>query len=1209
MKMPRLAIILSALVAAVLVIVVLGAWLLPRLIDSQLIRDKIGSQFAIRSQGSLRFGKITILWFPRPSVVVENAEIAFGDQTRAAIRTVKIYPSMFYLLIGRWVPRQALLEQAQLRMRMAERTAKPINLEELESQIHTALAVLTSHSLAQRIDVSDGSAEISIGDHPALVLENVAAQTVGSSAELRFQLSARSNLCERLKIEGWASPQDLTSRFDIGVYRLKIKESLKLLALPIADYLQTGEASLDVKMAATGLRKLKASIDGSIGPLVLARHGGTANFEAKRLKGGISYEGGALQADVEQLDLGTPRLQASGMLKVLADSFSASFKVRDGDIAQIRELALQMSDNPEGIKSTLRFVPAGTITEMNFHSASRSFAEMASIKNIELDGTVRNGKIRIPGPDLELTNVSASVRITDNILEGKDISANLGMAKGWNGKLRLGLAGETAPFHLDMSVNTGAPELRALLLKIVTDESFRKQLLQVQNVEGELSGRLILGETLDAIVPLVAVSQADISATYAPVPFPITIRGGRFNYDQRIMRLENARATVGRSSFVGLNVTWHHDGSRQIEVDSGRVSLDLQQADTLLRSFNDLRAIFTKFQSVRGQLELQKLKLAGAYDDLAGWVVASTGSFSQVEMQHADFPERVSLSRAKFAIEQGRVRFSDAAVTMSDAAFIAGGTFEYKQGRAIQFETRGSASVGSHMTQWFSRYLELPDVVKLRSPLTVAAGRLSWRASGDLSFAGQVTVASGPQLSVEAVKDPNSLALKNLTIDDGGRRARMNLQLAPDQLDLSFSGELRNQTIDKLFVSFPTQALSLQGDIRVTAALADPITVTARGQLSGSNLSIPWGTDKTLVEKFRIEADGNSVAIRSADLRWGQSQLTASGKVSVAKELLRVDLDVTADQLDWERLQRSLGGTGNQRQPTKTGDWSIPAVEGTIRLKTERFGFDGFNLTSLAATADISSSAIRTEIHRADVCGIQATGRVDVADQDISLDLQLSATDAPLGPTSVCLSNRQSDISGTYSLAAHIAGRGDRERLRSVLKGDFQLSARDGEFVRAEGVDAAFDYLNGSGDFAVNFPDLNRQAFPYRLLSIKGRIDGEVLAADEVIVQSSLLDFNGHGEVDLARKQIDAKALIAVLKPVNDVIRRIPLVGALLGGSIVGIPVRVTGSLERPDVSYLSPSDVGMELLNVPMRLLGLPLGAIRLFSPGGDADDKAITQ
>jgi hypothetical protein len=108
------------------------------------------------------------------------------------------------------------------------------------------------------------------------------------------------------------------------------------------------------------------------------------------------------------------------------------------------------------------------------------------------------------------------------------------------------------------------------------------------------------------------------------------------------------------------------------------------------------------------------------------------------------------------------------------------------------------------------------------------------------------------------------------------------------------------------------------------------------------------------------------------------------------------------------------------------------------------------------------------------------------------------------------------------------------------------------------------------------------------------------LVNDQLVIQSSLYIISGDGTVDLEHHQIDAKGLVTVRVPGDTIIRRIPLVGSILGigGSILGIPVRVVGPLESPNVTYLSPADVGTELLNIPVRILGLPFEAIRLFTP-----------
>ena len=1209
MKLPRVIIILGLLSVALIVTTVLSVLLLPWLIDSRLMRDKITLELAKKTEGSVTFGKIALLWYPQPKVVIHNAEISLGDNTQGSIQTATIYPSIFYLFTGRLVVRRAVLEQPKIKIFLPTTSQKPFDLEELEKQIRSVLVRLTTDLPAPRIDVSDGSAEIKIGDKPPVTLENVGLQTIASPGELRFELSGRSNLCGHARIEGKISADNLASRLDIGVQGLKIRESLALLPLEISEYARNGEASFDVKMTSVGLRSVKASIEGFTGSFVFVRHGGTATIEAKRLRGGITYVGDVFHVNVKQLELGSPRLQASGELKIQSGLLSARIKVRDVDIAEVSQVALQFVDDTDRLKKIIRYIPAGTIPEMNFQSAGRSMAEMAWSKNVLVSGSMNNGKIFLPGPDLELQNVAGSVRISAGILEASGVSATVGASKGWNGKLLLGLEDKTAPFRLDISLRTSAPELHSVLLKLIRDGAFRGELLKVRDLDGNLSGRLILGERLNAISPVVAISSANFSASYESIPFPIAIRGGRLNYDRKIITLEHARGSVGLSTFRELGITLHHDGSRQLNVDSGQIFLDLQQADALLRSFKDSQLYFEKLQSIRGQIELQNMTLSGAYDNPSEWTFAGAGLLSQVEITHADYPGRITLSRGKFDMNEGQITFSDAAAAMSDASFSAGGHFYYGKVKSWQLEARGVAAIGEQMTEWLSRYVELPEELNLRSPLRIAAERLAWSEGGDISFLGQATVADGPQLSLELVKQPHALALEHLMIDDGDLRARMAFRLAKDHLDLSFSGELTQQTIDKVFAAFPVRGSSLEGDLQASVALGDPIKVLARGQLSGRNLLIPLGTEKALIEKLSIEASGESMQVRSAELLWGKSRLALSGKLTGAKEFLRLDLDVTGDRLDWEELERWFRSAGGLRPQKRSGGISIPDVQGTIRLKTDQFTFEGLDVSQVETTVAISPSAISTEINRSVVCDINTTGRIEFADKDIRLDLQLSATNAQLEPTTTCLTQQQNDVTGTYSLEARITGSGDREHVRSALKGDFQLTAENGQFVRSPGIDATFDYLNATGDFKVAFPDLDRETFPYRFVGVKGRIEGKMLIGDEVNVSSSLLNLSGAGKVDLERRQIEGKGLIAVLKPVDEVISRIPVISSIVGGSLVGIPIRVSGSVERPDVTYLSPADVGAELLNIPLRILGVPLEAIRVFTPSGEQRDKNVTK
>ena len=106
--------------------------------------------------------------------------------------------------------------------------------------------------------------------------------------------------------------------------------------------------------------------------------------------------------------------------------------------------------------------------------------------------------------------------------------------------------------------------------------------------------------------------------------------------------------------------------------------------------------------------------------------------------------------------------------------------------------------------------------------------------------------------------------------------------------------------------------------------------------------------------------------------------------------------------------------------------------------------------------------------------------------------------------------------------------------------------------------------MNRTGHFDVAFPDLDRESFPFRSISIRGYVEGLALVKDEFIIQSSLATITGNGKIDLEHQQIDARGLVSMRIPGAGIVRRIPIFGSILDpSSLLGIPVRVTGSFEQ----------------------------------------------
>ena len=139
------------------------------------------------------------------------------------------------------------------------------------------------------------------------------------------------------------------------------------------------------------------------------------------------------------------------------------------------------------------------------------------------------------------------------------------------GTLRLGLEGKNAPFHLDIMVDADAAELHSLLFRVFKDDGLRKELSRVRNIEGDLSGQLVIGEKIDSLSARVSILKAALKGSYDSIPYPISIKEGRFQYGAGKIGVEGVSGAVGLSSFSDLTGSLDYNDPRQIEIGSGKV--------------------------------------------------------------------------------------------------------------------------------------------------------------------------------------------------------------------------------------------------------------------------------------------------------------------------------------------------------------------------------------------------------------------------------------------------------------------------------------------------------------------------------------------------------------------------------------------------------------------------------------------------------------
>src|SRR5262245_8332681 len=79
-----------------------AAFFLPRILDSQAVRDKIRAVLLARTKGNVSFENIDLKWLPRPTVVVRRASFSFDDKVSGKIESIQVYPSIWGLFTGQW---------------------------------------------------------------------------------------------------------------------------------------------------------------------------------------------------------------------------------------------------------------------------------------------------------------------------------------------------------------------------------------------------------------------------------------------------------------------------------------------------------------------------------------------------------------------------------------------------------------------------------------------------------------------------------------------------------------------------------------------------------------------------------------------------------------------------------------------------------------------------------------------------------------------------------------------------------------------------------------------------------------------------------------------------------------------------------------------------------------------------------------------------
>jgi hypothetical protein len=274
-------------------------------------------------------------------------------------------------------------------------------------------------------------------------------------------------------------------------------------------------------------------------------------------------------------------------------------------------------------------------------------------------------------------------------------------------------------------------------------------------------------------------------------------------------------------------------------------------------------------------------------------------------------------------------------------------------------------------------------------------------------------------------------------------------------------------------------------------------------------------------------------------------------------------------------------------------------VSGQIRINIAKLQIGRRELKPFIATASLGDQRLVLKLRQVRLCNILLTGGMDaVMHGHANLNVEVHTRDAPIERSIACLTNKNILLTGLMDVDAKFVAGGTGPEFLNSLRVTYTVAARDGEIRKFDALGEVIDAVNETEAGDGKLPSTKTSNPKYKVISAKGSADLRTLRFDEIVVELEQAKIVAQGTVDIATEKISATVLVAPLKGIDKFISRLPILGRIFGGSILAVPVGVSGTIKEPVVLPLAPGAVAGRLVDILTNTLKLPADLLNPTSP-----------
>jgi hypothetical protein len=373
------------------------------------------------------------------------------------------------------------------------------------------------------------------------------------------------------------------------------------------------------------------------------------------------------------------------------------------------------------------------------------------------------------------------------------------------------------------------------------------------------------------------------------------------------------------------------------------------------------------------------------------------------------------------------------------------------------------------------------------------------------------------------------------------------------------------------------------------------------GDLSGMVMESDYFKESIHIHSAKFSASDTTdsegiqgrINLTDTQMSWEDSRIAVQGAADFSENELNLDMNLAADRINWGQIEQ-IAELGDKQEPGST-----MAVLGELQIESENFTYESYTWQPIHADISFNKADTSILIKKANLCGIEFPGILKVSSNEYEFYLNPTAINQNLAPTITCLTDKENLADGTFDLNGELMTKARPKDLLKSLSGNLAFSAEQGRIYRFGMLAKIFALLNVTEIYRGEVPDLAGQGFAYNSMSTNAVFEDGKLIISEGAIDSPSMGIACAGDINLVKKKVDLTVLVAPFKTVDRIVKHIPLVGNILGGTLVSIPFRAKGKLDDPDVIPLSPTAVGSGLLGILQRTLQLPITIIQPVLPG----------